>query len=231
MSVLAWTIKLPLWFGSATRPHSRYLQQFCWKPLGNLHHCVVVQWLGQSGYTLYDLTFGYWKYDNQKYTSSILLYHKAAYRYTTQTHTGWSQACLMGNYNCLQFNVTFTTTTTLQQLLHLYGNRADEHEPVIVSVKTCQRQVSSSNCGLFAIANAFALAEKDYVWKTSHSSNSRWEVICTIVCKIRHWQCSHITLCTIIRWNQRPLLFQSSLGQQLQYRNCRSYGNVDHMVM
>ena len=122
-----------------------------------------------------------------------------------------------------------------KQLLHLYGNRAaDEHEPVIVSVKTCQRlRLAPATVGFLQL-QMHLLWLKDYVWTTSlysHSSNSRWEVICTIVCKIRHWQCSHITLCTIIRWNQTRLLFQSSVGQQLQYRNCRLYGNVYHMVM
>lgn len=45
------------------------------------------------------------------------------------------------------------------QLLHVYRNRKEEHQPVRVKACMCQNQTGESDCGLFAIANALALAK------------------------------------------------------------------------
>ena len=45
------------------------------------------------------------------------------------------------------------------QLLHLYGDKEDVHKPIRVTVTMCQQQTGESDCGLFAIANALALAK------------------------------------------------------------------------
>lgn len=45
------------------------------------------------------------------------------------------------------------------QLLHVYSDRTDEHQPVRVKACMCQNQIGESDCGLFAIANALALAK------------------------------------------------------------------------
>jgi len=45
------------------------------------------------------------------------------------------------------------------QLLHIYGDKEDVHKPIRVTVTVCQEQIGESDCGLFAIANALALAK------------------------------------------------------------------------
>ena len=45
------------------------------------------------------------------------------------------------------------------QLLHLYGDKEDVQKSIRVTVTMCQEQIRESDCGLFAIANALALAK------------------------------------------------------------------------
>ena len=59
-------------------------------------------------------------------------------------------------YDSMLPNITLQLSC---QLLHLYGDKEDVHKPIRVTVTMCQQQMGESDCGLFAIANALALAK------------------------------------------------------------------------